>query len=82
MAPESFGEVNVFSPGVRERNVSPGFAAKVGWNRRRDELWNAVVPRYADTPGVCCRDDGILVNRRGNRQAPHEVSEGGTAGHG
>ena|SRR5579863_1276732 len=80
--PNSFGEANVFSPGVRKRKVSPGSAVEGTLESAAERLDSGERAMHGRTESVCCRDGGRLVNRRENRQAFHEVSGDGTAGHG
>ena len=68
MARSRFGEAKVFSRGERERNVSldfPCFAATSGPGSAVDGLEGMVSPGQAHSSGVCCRNGGIFVDRRG-----------------
>lgn len=77
----SFGEANAFSPGGRKRRASPGSAVESTLESVVERLENGELAMYGHTAGVCCRDGGIFVDRRGYRRVAHEESGGGTAGH-
>ena len=82
VARNRFSEASVFSAGGRKGNASPGSAGRSTLESAADRLESGELAMYRHTAGVRCRDGGIFVIRRANRQSPHEVSEGGTAGHG
>ena len=81
VTPNSFREVNVFSAGGRKGNADPGSAVKSMLESAADGLKSVELTMHGHTTGVQFREGGVIVNRRENRQCPHEVSGGGTAGH-
>jgi hypothetical protein len=82
VAPNTFDEANVFSTGGLEGVVSVGCGAASSLESAVGGVESVLLPMGTHTEGVGCRDDGIFVDRAGNRQSPHEVSAGGAEGHG
>jgi hypothetical protein len=76
------GEAKCIFCGRVEVIVSVGFGAASGLESAVDSMESVLLPMGTHTEGVGCRDDGIFVDRAGNRQPPHEVSDGGAEGHG
>ena len=62
--------------------VTVGLGAASGLESPVGSVESVLLPMGTHTEGVGCRDDGIFVDRAGNRQSHHEVSAGGAEGHG
>jgi hypothetical protein len=60
-----------------EMIVNVGLGAANGLESAVGSVESVLLPMGTHTEGVGCRDDGILVDRAGNRQSPREVSAGG-----